>query len=988
MATTEHTINDALAELLRGTRWAWRGETVVLSETTQLFAESGGLRPDILVNEPHTAPVVIETEVLPAANVEAEAIARLDEKLSGSGRPILSAIAIRLPTRFRDAQGHTLKKIIESANDLDFAYYTGKNSENYTRHPKNGWFTGGVHGLSLLVQSATLPPLLIDRAANILELGVSEAAGLLDDIAKIRPGTIKRIAETLHQQDSPQTRRMAAAVMANAFMFHEALAGSPGELEHIRSLDDLRSGLYGLRKSEITAEWRKILRVNYWSIFDIATRLLSIIPTQSSKELIGRLSLTAEALLENNLMRSHDLTGTVFQRLISDRKFLAAYYTRPASAALLVGLAVNSYSLLGDGGWSDPEQVKALRIADFSCGTGTLLSTAYQRISQLHELHGGDSASLHPDMMASVLLGCDILPAAAHLTASMLSSAHPTVKYAGSRVFTLPYGLQEDETIALGSIDLLRDMALLQGLEITAKSIEGAGEAELNAWRYAPHVSFDLVIMNPPFTRATNHERRIPDTPNPNFAAFGASAAEQKTMAEEAKKLTSGTIAHGNAGEASVFLALADRKLAKDGMLAMVMPVTLLTGSSWEKCRVRLAEAYENLILISIAGSGGKSLSFSADTGMGECLVIGKRNGKRQSRATFVVLNEAPDNAIYSMKVAEQIRQLIRDKALMRLEDGPSGGNSIYYGKEIVAQAIDAPLPSSGSWKLARIADFSLAQSAYQLSNRKKIWLPTQQSSDSMEIRMKTVADIGETGPYHLDVSKRYSDGTIRGPFEITTLQENVFPTYPILWAHDAKRERTMQFEADREGIPFLTNSELERNVVEKKVANVFQTASHCHSNLDFRFNSQSTAMQFTERKTIGGTAWISIQLPTAEHEKALVLWGNTLLALLMFWWHSSKQQPGRGRLAKTTLDTLPILDVTALDADQLQRAAQIFDDTCQLPLKPVHELDIDENRKLLDRRFYGEVLGLPDSVLADGGPLDILRKKLCREPSIRGSKK
>ena len=386
------------------------------------------LRPDILVTEPHTAPVVIETEVLPAANVEAEAIARLDEKLRGSGRPILSAIAIRLPARFRDAQGYSLKKAVDSANDLEFAFFTGKSSDNFVRHPESGWLKGGIHELSLLVQSATLPPLLIDQAASILEVGISEAAGLLDEIAETRPGAIERIAEALHQEDSPQTRRMAAAVMANAFMFHEALAGGPGELEQVRSLEELRSGLYGLRKSEIVAEWRKILKVNYWSIFDIATRLLSIIPTQSSKDLIGRLSLTAEALLENNLMRSHDLTGTVFQRLISDRKFLAAYYTKPASAALLVGLAVNSHSLFNDSESSDPEQVKSLRIADFSCGTGTLLSTAYQRISQLHELHGGNSASLHPHMMASVLLGCDILPAAAHLTASMLSSAHPGSK--------------------------------------------------------------------------------------------------------------------------------------------------------------------------------------------------------------------------------------------------------------------------------------------------------------------------------------------------------------------------------------------------------------------------------------------------------------------------------------------------------------------------------------------------------------------------------
>ncbi|MCY4070524.1 MAG: hypothetical protein OXG60_04455 [Chloroflexi bacterium] len=986
MATTEHTINDAIAELLRKTRYAWRGDSVVRSETTQLLAESRGLRPDILVTEPHTAPVVIETEVLPAANVEEEAIARLDEKLSGSGRPILSAIAIRLPTRFRDPQGHTLKKTIESANDLDFAYYTGKSSENFSRHPESGWLSGGIQELSLLVQSATLPPLLIDQAASILEIGISESAGLLNDIAKTRPGAIQRVAEALHQQDSPQTRRMAAAVMANAFMFHEALAGGPGELKHVRSLEELRSGLYGLRKTEITAEWRKILRVNYWSIFDIATRLLSIIPVQSSKELIGRLSLTAEAMLESNLMRSHDLTGTVFQRLISDRKFLAAYYTRPASAALLVGLAVNSYSLLGDGGWSDPERVKSLRIADFSCGTGTLLSTAYQRISQLHELHGGDSASRHPDMMASVLLGCDILPAAAHLTASMLSSAHPTVKYEGSRVFTLPYGLQEDGTIALGSIDLLRDMALLQGLEITAKSIEGAGEAVLNTWHYAPHVSFDLVIMNPPFTRATNHEGEHENVPNPMFAAFGSSAEEQKAMANAAKKLTAGTIAHGNAGEASIFLALADRKLAESGMLAMVMPLTLLTGSSWEKCRIRLAESYENLILVSIAGSGSKSLSFSADTGMAECLVVGKRNGKRQSRATFIVLEKSPEHPAYSAVVARQVLQLINDNSIRRLEGNPVGGTHITVGDELVGQVINSPLPTSGSWKVARIVDLSLAQCAFHLAEKNRVWLPTQASPVS--IPMTVIRQIGEIGPIHRDITGTNPDGSIRGPFELRQLRREGVPTYPVLWAHEADRERTMMFEADREGIPRHVHSIEMQNEINEKAFQVFQTASHCHSNLDFRFNSQSTAMQFTSRKTIGGRAWISIKLLSEDHEKALVLWGNTLLALLMFWWHSSRQQPGRGVITKTTLASLPILDVAALSPEQLQRASQIFDDMKDMPLKPIHELDIDENRKTLDRRFYSEVLGLPESILADGGPLDILRKKLCREPSIRGSKK
>ena len=212
-------------------------------------------------------------------------------------------------------------------------------------------------------------------------------------------------------------------------------------------------------KSAILAEWRKILTVNYWPIFDIARRILELVPTAESTLLIEDLAATAAKLLQNRLMRSHDLTGSVFQRLIADRKFLAAYYTTPASAALLVGLAITPDKPPADGSWSNPDDLKRLRIADFACGTGTLLSTAYQQVSQLHEIAGGDAEALHPQMMASALVGCDVLPAAAHLTASMLSGAHPTVKYAQSSIMTVAYGKQPDGPIALGSLDLRQHRA-------------------------------------------------------------------------------------------------------------------------------------------------------------------------------------------------------------------------------------------------------------------------------------------------------------------------------------------------------------------------------------------------------------------------------------------------------------------------------------------------------------------------------------------------
>ncbi len=986
MATTEPTINDALAEVLRETRRAWQQSDVVHSEKTGMLKGSNE-RPDILVIESNVSPVVIETEVLPAVTVESDAISRLGKQIQATGRTILSSIAVRLPERLRTKQGSFLRRELENASDIKMAFYTGSDPSAYSRWPHSGWILGRVSDLSILVQYASVPPEVIEKAADQLVAGVSEAAGLLKEMLEQHAGSIHKIAEELRQQDSDQTRRMAATILANAFVFQEYLVGGPDKLASVNSLEQLRGSNSGLTKSAVLAEWRKILEVNYWPIFDIARRILEVIPTAESHLLIEGLAGTADKLLQAQLMQSHDLTGAVFQRLIADRKFLAAYYTTPGAAALLVGLAITPDTLPEGRSWSSAADVKELRIADFACGTGTLLSTAYQRISQLHELDGGAAKALHPDMMATTLVGCDVLPAATHLTASMLAGAHPSVKYKQSSILTVAYGKQPDGEVALGSLDLLDPQGRFEILSITATSIEGMGEVEQNTWRSLPHASFDVAIMNPPFTRPTGHEGEKIGIPNPMFAAFSSSDEEQRLMSKATKSLTKGTSYHGNAGEASIFLVLADRKLKLGGVLALVMPLSLISGAAWEKSRALLAKHYSNLVIISIAGSASADLSFSADTNMGECLIIGRKSETGSKRATFIILNERPQFPLLGVIAAEQIRRSIESKNLRHIEDGPVNGTPLHFGDEVIGQALDAPLPVSGGWNLSRIADLSLAQTAYQLINKKSIWLPTMNKSEIVDIPLTTVAKIGEIGPYHMDINGDTSTGGIRGPFDISPIKPNSVPTYPVLWTHDAERERTMSFEGDSEGFSRQGSGSGEQAIVDLKVKSVWNTASHCHFNRDFRFNSQSTAMQFTPRKTIGGHAWPSISLSSMDQEKALVLWGNTSLGLLLHWWHANRQQAGRGRIGKKMLHTLPILDVTALEPELLAEAVQLFDAMSGQPLSPLHELDSDPVRKALDEAFARNVLKLPESILASGGPLEVLRMKLSQEPSIRGSK-
>ena len=133
-----------------------------------------------------------------------------------------------------------------------------------------------------------------------------------------------------------------------------------------------------------------------------------------------------------------------------------------------------------------------------------------------------------------------------------------------------------------------------------------------------------------------------------------------------------------------------------------------------------------------------------------------------------------------------------------------------------------------------------------------RLWLPGMQKSEVVDIPITTVSAIGQIGPYHMDIVGKTSKGGVRGPFAISPLQPHSLPTYPVLWAHETDKQRTMLFEADNEGQPLKGKNQKEQAIIDQRVTNVVNSASHCHFNRDFRFNSQSTSMQFTRRATIG----------------------------------------------------------------------------------------------------------------------------------------
>ena len=314
-------------------------------------------------------------------------------------------------------------------------------------------------------------------------------------------------------------------------------------------------------------------------------------------------------------------------------------------------------------------------------------------------------------------------------------------------------------------------------------------------------------------------------------------------MAKRMETLKKDTCYHGNAGIASGFAALAHKKIKPGGVLALVLPISATVGSAWQGFRKMLTDRYTGLTLLTIAAADNDELSFSSDTGMAECLVLARKlkpDETPQNRPHFVSLSHRPQGFAHASSLAGR---LLDGSRIRSIEDGPYGSTPLMVGEELAGGSITTPRSKDGdSWGTVRLSDYSLAQTAYALT-QSKLWLPGSPSSG--ELKMAFLHDLGSLGTYHLDVI----GPAPRGPFDKVATSPTA--TYPSLWNHDAQNETRMICDPD---------SQLQvRPGMEQKAARVWATASRAHLNLDFRFNSQPLTAALTEPASLGGRAWPNV---------------------------------------------------------------------------------------------------------------------------------
>jgi hypothetical protein len=497
------------------------------------------------------------------------------------------------------------------------------------------------------------------------------------------------------------------------------------------------------------------------------------------------------------------------------------------------------------------------------------------------------------------------------------------------------------------------------------------------------------VIMNPPFTRHGAREGDRTEVHNPAFAAFGADEEEQDLLSKRLGELAVGGQAHGHAGMASYFAELADRKLAAGGTLALVLPLSSMSGNSWEGIRAQWRSSYSSPIIVTIAKEGSHSRAFSADTAIAECLLIAKKSPPVGSpRATFVILSGQPKNTLEGELIAQAITSVIAESGIRRLEDGPFGGSRIFLGATVIGEALDCPLPAEGAWQMVGIKDITVGQTADRLASG-RLWIEGMPSDNPVLIPVCAISEaILRIGPHHLDItgSQVKTDGLPQGPFEKLS-GTPAGAAYPCLWNHDNSRERRLVVQQDSHCRIRQVRGRGQQDLQDRAEAR-WATATRAHYSCDLRFTSQSLIVAMTPERTIGGRAWPSVVFDNPDHEYAFALWSNSTLGLLCHWWMSNKTQEGRGTTTVTSIPAITTLDVRLLSPAQQERAKTVFDALADRRFLPFDQVDEDEARAELDRRLIVDLLGLSQTLCDPGGPIERLRRKLAAEPQIHSNKR
>ncbi|PJF31437.1 MAG: hypothetical protein CUN51_03650 [Candidatus Thermofonsia Clade 1 bacterium] len=984
---------------------ALHDERIVVAPESILEADGRRRIPDVIVKY-RGLFTMIEGEIDDQAEAEEKAYQGALRRL-GQGFAYI-AIGVIYPAQLRNVPFSDLPRTFLNTQ-LRFTVLTiSERERNFVR--------GGLNALREVLERAydhLAEEKEVDLATEIIDQAVEQFAEVVLNRLYNREKIAKAIAEALEMpyqpkgkskrkrtldeaaldddlpETEPQSRseaehyggtcRIGGLVVMNALIFQELLS------QHGSDVKNLMTALAeGTPVFTFTEHWRHILEtINYYPIFHLARQVLSKLPsTPVVLDLFNELVRAALQIAEMRAALQHDLMGRVYHRLLAQAKYLGTYYTSVPAAILLLKLALNPRRW--NAAWHDLDAIRQLRIADLACGSGTLLMAAADVVTDNHvdaSARKGNlprRAELQKALSEEMLYGYDVLASAVHLTASTLALRAPEQPFAKMNLFALPLGGAD---LKLGSLEFGNtfEIALQQDLFGSAVQVTGEGERTLYQ---APLPKLDLCVMNPPFVRSVGGNLLFGSMP-PHLR--GDMQRRLQRMIQQR-----GLLASSTAGLGAVFAAIAHPYIKEGGRIALVLPKALLSGVAWAKTRQLLNQHYRLEYLVVSHDPEGWNFSYSTD--LSEVLLVARKvtddesgmpEGERpdlyalpkpkgNGTPTIHVIRRNPlAKAGYEGLVVINLHRRLR-RALEALvtawaatapEPPPNlltdqCAAAIEFGeKELGQMFLIKHEEAIKNWMLpCAFAQHELTLAAYSLLEGE---LRVPGLKGRSRIALCALGELGKLGPDRRNVHNALE------PCRRRTL-------YPVFWGHDSNEVVTMAQQPSgymrQRGKPLPKN----RRVLAE---DLLPLAGRLLLGERMWLKTQRLFAVRVSQPVLSNVWWsFTFNTPHENREKALTLWLNSSVHILMAVANRIETRGAWVQFKKGLLAKLPVLDVRMLSNAQLDKLAEAYDRLCEQTLLPFPQMGSDPVRAEIDKAL-SEALGLPD--------LSNLRMLLAQEPVI-----
>ncbi len=752
-----------------------------------------------------------------------------------------------------------------------------------------------------------------------------------------------------HEQEL-SISQIGGLVLVNAFIFQEALANSNPKVKPLNRFLNNESFI-----KDICQHWLFITKnINYYPIFHIANEILENLTSDS--DLVDSIKNLADTALEITRMRAplrHDLMGRIYHKLLVEAKYLGTYYTSISAATILLRLALDKN--LWNFHWGNIDELRDLTVADLACGTGTLLVSAADAISNNYISDSIETNSdLRIDKLQNILAeemlrGYDVLPSAIHLTASTLALRAPQIAFTKMNLFCMPLGGEKNK---LGSIEFLRGflrpMQDLFGSSPKTNQISGDKEYAID---YADLPPLDLCVMNPPFTRSVGGNLLFGSIPE----------KDRKTMQKDLKKLVKETKLKANitAGLGAVFVGMANFYIKRGGRIALVLPKALLSGIAWQKTRDLLSTNY--FLEYIISSQDPQKWNFSESTSLSEIMLIAKKKEENQrfdeAPTTIVNLWRNPDTSYEALSIANEIIEHIPSK----IEEG-QGSSSINVSKKKIGEYFSINLSHNKineNWILpCAFSQIELIRFAYNLLNGNFIH---SCSKKTVPIKLKALKDFGTFGPDRRDIYDGFR------PTDTKT-------SYYAFWGHKTEEVITIDNEPNKYLEP-LNKSLKNRNL--RKVEDLWPLAGKILISERVRLNKVKVFCQSFNKNLLSNVWWSYKLLPKYQEEvyqKCIALFMNSTVGIILLLASRVETEGSWIDFKKPILENYPIMNLDSVDRNTLEYLSSIYNQIRGKEFKVLKEINRDETRREIDIAI-SRVLGIPE--------ISHIRETLAREPIL-----